>query len=153
MPGPGCSAVGGDYQPPSLPVLTAHPQVCPDYIKKFLDTMIPLANQLATKWNTDTNDILALSAYESGWLGPHAQQLHNPYGLTNAGGPDIPFSSYQEATDFWSRNDGKYVQNQFSITDFANAIQPHYNTKNPAWTSTLEDVYTSVIKWRLACDE
>lgn len=115
--------------------------------------MIPLAAGLADKWNSSTNDILALSAYESGWLGQHAQDLHNPFGLTKAGGNDLSFTSYQEATDFWSGNDGSYIKGIKDISAFANAIQPHYNTVNPDWKSTLEDVYASVLKWRAICNQ
>jgi hypothetical protein len=103
--------------------------------------MIPIATGLATEWNSDTNDILALSAYESGWLGQHSQDLHNPFGLTQAGGNDLTFSSYQAAADFWSKNFGKYIQNYKDIAKFADGIQPKYNTVNPAWKSTLKAVY------------
>jgi hypothetical protein len=147
-PNPNC------YQyAPIITVQNSKGPNCPPNIANFLSTMIPLANQLATTWKTGANDILALSAYESGWLGPHAQALHSPYGLTKAGGNDLSFSSYQSATDFWSSNDGSYIQGITDITKFAAAIQPHYNTANPAWSTTLVNVYASVLKWRVICGQ
>jgi hypothetical protein len=145
----------GCYAPETEPPAKRKPRPkpdCPDDKKNFFDTMIPIAANLADKWDSSTNDILALSAYESGWLGQHAQDLHNPFGLTQAGGNDLTFSSYQQAAAFWSKNDGKYIKGDKDIVTFANDIQPHYNTANPAWKSTLEDVYKSVLKWRSICD-
>jgi len=113
--------------------------------------MTPYANQLATQWQTSPNDILALSAYESGWLGPPAQSLFNPYGLTQAGGNDLSFTSYQAATNFWSSNDGSYIKGITATSQFATTIQPHYNTRNPNCASTLVSVYNSVLKWEVIC--
>ena len=135
----------GCAQQNSAPIVEVAAPKCPDQISNFFKTMVPIAANLADKWNSSTNDILALSAYESGWLGQHAQSLHNPFGLTRAGGNDLNFRSYQAAADFWSNNDGAYIQGKKNIDDFADAIQPHYNTKNPDWKSTLESVYQSVL--------
>jgi RHS repeat-associated protein len=149
QPGPLCPPVAGPTPSP-LPDPAPAPQ-CPPYIKNFLVTMIPYANQLASTWSTNANDILALSALESGWLGQHAQALKNPYGLTNAGGNDLTFSTYRAATNFWSSNDGGYIQGITNITTFATTIQPYYNTANPAWASTIVAVYNSVLKRRAIC--
>jgi RHS repeat-associated protein len=159
-----CFTLGGPvyYQPqkpPQPPGGGASPTPnpaspdCPPNISNFLSTMVPLANQLANRWQSSANDILALSAYESGWLGAHAQSLQNPYGLTQAGGNDLSFNSYQDATNFWSKNDGHYIKDITDISKFAAAIQPHYNAINPAWASTLAKVYRSVLKWRSICDK
>lgn len=121
MPGPGCSVTGGDYGPPTTQPTQS--QQCPAYIYNFLTTMIPYANQLASSWSTNANFILALSAYESGWLGAHSQALQNPYGLTNAGGNDLSFNSYQQATNYWSGNDDSYIQNTTSINTEYNKHQ------------------------------
>jgi hypothetical protein len=140
--------VGGSDEPDPGPA----PPKCPDNILNFFDTMIPISTNLGTQWNSSSNAILALSAYESGWLAQHAQDLHNPFGLTKAGGNDLKFGSYEAAADLWSKNDGKYIQGIKDINQFADAIQPHYNTVNPAWKQTLKDVYQSVLKWRSICD-
>ena len=115
--------------------------------------MIPIANQLASDLGTDANYILALSAYESGWLGTHAQGLHNLFGLTNAGGPDINFPSYQASANYWSKIDGPHIDGDASIAAFSQDIQPYYNTVNAAWTQTLVNVFTSVLAWRSKCNQ
>jgi len=126
---------------------------CPDNIRNFFNVVIPIATGLAQKWDSSVNDILALSAYESGWLGPHAQELHNLFGLTHAGGNNLTFRTYQESADLWSKNDGVYVKGITDIKAFAAALQPHYNTVNPNWKKTVEDVHSSVLKWRVVCDQ
>jgi RHS repeat-associated protein len=143
----GCGGPAPDPEPAPAP------PKCPDNIRNFFDTLTPIASSLADQWSSSTNAILALSAYESGWLGQHAQDLHNPFGLTKAGGNDLQFSSYDAAGDFWSKNDGKYIQGITEINQFADAIQPHYNSVNPSWKKTLKDVYQSVLKWRSICQK
>jgi RHS repeat-associated protein len=138
---------------PQQPPPPAPKSDCPDYIRNFFNIEIPLASDLAKKWQTATNDILALSAYESGWLDAHNQALHNPYGLTNAGGNNLNFPTYQAATDYWSKNDGQYVKGITDIRDFATALQPHYNTVNPNWKRTVAGVFKSVLKWRAICNQ
>src|SRR5262245_50566066 len=73
---PACGGGGGgpDPEPPPPPA----PDPCPGYIRKFFNIVIPLATNIATKWKTTTNDVLSLSAFESGWLDAHNQALHNP---------------------------------------------------------------------------
>ena len=137
---------GGGDEPPD-------PPACPGYIRNFFNVAIPIANQLASTWSTDPHYILALSAYESGWLGTHAQSIHNLFGLTNKGGNDLHLSSYQASADFWSKNDGKYIEGDASIAAFSQDIQPHYNTANPDWTQTLVSVFTSVLSWRVICGQ
>jgi RHS repeat-associated protein len=60
-------------------------QACPDYIKNFFQTLMPVFRHMADQTGANPKYFAALSSYESGWLGNHAQGLHNPFGLTNAG--------------------------------------------------------------------
>jgi len=139
-------AAGGNSAPP--------PPQCPKNIQNFFNIMIPIATSLATSLSTSANDILALSSLESGWLDAHNQALHNPFGLTNAGGPNINFTGgYQAAADFWQKNDGSYVEGIFDIAQFATSLQPHYNTVNPSWTSGVIKQLKSVEKWRAICGD
>jgi hypothetical protein len=148
-----------DSPPVGTPILWKRPTKptkpkCPQNIQNFFNIMIPIAAKLADSLNTSTNDILALSALESGWLDPHNQALHNPFGLTHAGGNNINFSSgYQGAANYWSKNDGSYINGVTDISQFASDLQPHYNTVNPLWASTVVDLYGSVLKWRAICGE
>ena len=136
------------WTPPTKPTKPK----CPDNIMNFFNIMIPLASNMADTLDSSTNDILALSAFESGWLDPHNQALHNPFGLTNAGGNNLNFSGgYQAAAYYWIKNDGQYVQGVKDIGQFAADLQPHYNVVNPKWTSTLGNVFKSILKWRAIC--
>src|SRR5260370_13965688 len=47
---------------------------------------MPVFRDMPDETGTDATYFAALSAYESGWLGQQAQDLHNPFGLTNGGG-------------------------------------------------------------------
>ncbi len=44
---------------------------------------------MAQTANTNVDFLMALSALESGWNGPHSQELHNLFGVTNAGGSNL----------------------------------------------------------------
>jgi RHS repeat-associated protein len=144
-------------RPPVPTPPTAVNADCPQQFQNFFNLMVPIANSLAATWNTNANFILALSAYESGWDpvysgASHNTPINNPFGLTNAGGPDLTFPTLQDAANFWSANDGKYIQGTQTIAAFATAIQPHYNTKNPVWKTKLMQVYNSVLQRRKKCN-
>jgi RHS repeat-associated protein len=148
IPSVACSVGVLAFVPPPAP------PKCPKNIMNFFSIEIPYASQLANTWSTSVNDVLALSAYESGWLNSHNQNLHNPYGLTNAGGNNINFTTgYQAATNYWSQNDGSYIKGVTDIAKFAANLQPHYNTVNPGWAATLQMVYASVLYWRAICGQ
>jgi RHS repeat-associated protein len=147
-PGPGPGTGGTVPADPTDP-----DKACPDNIKNFFVTMAPIAQTLAEKWKTDLNFILALSAYESGWLGQHAQDLHNPFGLTKGGGRDLSFPTYEAAAAYWSRNFGSYIAGTRTVEDFVAKLQPHYNFETPSWTQDVADVYDSVLARRKKCGQ
>jgi RHS repeat-associated protein len=153
QPDPGCSTGGGGD--PSESSTTSTPTskpTCPPKIQNFFNIVTPLADQIAAKWDTDAVYILALAAYESGWLDPHNQALHNPFGLTNAGGNNINFASYQAAANYWSQNDGKYIENDASIAAFTQDLQPHYNTVTSTWAQDVTRVFNTVLNYLPLCD-
>ena len=115
--------------------------------------MIPIAQDMAKELKTDENFILGLSAYESGWLNQHNRDLHNPFGITNAGGNNLNFPSFQAAADFWTKQWGQYVTNVKDMKTFAQRLQPHYNSVNKSWTTTVQSVEKSVVAWRKVCDK
>jgi hypothetical protein len=132
------------------------PPNCPPQYQSFFNLMTPIADGLATTWNTNVDFILALSAYESGWDpvysgATHSPPINNPFGLTQAGGNDLTFPSLQAAAAYWSQNDGAYIQGDTTIQQFAAALQPHYNTVNPNWTGALISVYNSVERRKADC--
>ncbi|MBV9266851.1 MAG: glucosaminidase domain-containing protein [Acidobacteriaceae bacterium] len=163
-PGGGGGITPTGQQPPQKPTPTEPgptdpgPPPCGMKYYNFFNLMVPFANQLAQKWNTDPNFILALSAYESGWDpiyagSSHKAPINNPYGLTQAGGNDLTFKSLQDATNYWSNNDGQYIKGDQNIAKFAKDLQPHYNTANPAWQNTLVSVYNAELRLRKQCGQ
>lgn len=77
---------------------------------------------MANSIGVNVNYIMALSAYESGWDGPHAQDLNNLFGLTNAGGNDLTFGSYQASANYWVQHYGSTVAGASSIGAFVNDL-------------------------------
>jgi RHS repeat-associated protein len=134
-------------------------QVCPDYINNFFQTLMPVFRDMADQTGADGRYFAALSSYESGWLGKHAQALHNPFGLTNAGGTDLNFSSYSAAEDYWLNDAGTNrqgyadaVQDATTISEFANALHDAgYNNVTGTWTQDVINQLSSVDKWMGIC--
>jgi hypothetical protein len=133
---------------------------CPDNINNFFKTLMPVFKDMADKTGTDSRFFAALSSYESGWAGSHAQDLNNPFGLTNAGGNDLSFKSYSDAENFWLNRAGKdkkgyanTVRNLDDISDFANALHDAgYNNKTGTWTKDVIDQLKSIDKWMKICN-
>jgi hypothetical protein len=132
---------------------------CPKNISNFFQTLMPLFRDMADETGTDARYFAALSSYESGWLGQHAQDLHNPFGLTNAGGNDLNFSSYAQAEDYWTCSAGRtgegygdVVQGPGSISEFANALHDAgYNNKTGTWTRDVIGQLKWIDKWMGIC--
>jgi hypothetical protein len=92
---------------------------------------------------------MALSAYESGWLGPDAVAHQNLFGQDVANGTKmITFSSFQASADAWVGTVGPYVMLTSSYDIFIEGLQAKgYNTRNPAWASTMKRMLMSIWKW------
>ena len=101
--------------------------------RRFFQVMYPPVHAMANRLNINEDWVLGLSAQESGWLGVHAVNLNNPYGLTNAGGKNLEFSSIQSATDYWESHFGNTVRNATSENDFINRLR---NTPNGAYNNS-----------------
>jgi len=108
---------------------------------------------MSADMDVDPNYMFALSAYESGWYGPHAQSLNNPFGLTHGGGNDIQFSSIGSAAQYFEGRIGPSVADADSFDEFVQDIRGEgYNSKNPNYDSDLSNVYKSVKKFGANCD-
>jgi hypothetical protein len=95
---------------------------------------------------------MAVSAYESGWLGQHAQDLHNLFGLTNAGGNNLSFSTYQASANYWTQHIGPSVQGTQTFDSFFGGLMGEgYNSKNPAYGDTLFNVLNTVVDNEIPC--
>jgi hypothetical protein len=110
--------------------------------------------------HTNPAFIAALSAYESSWLAEHARSLHNPFGLTAAGGNDLSFPSYEAAAKYWLHHAGRehkgfasVVRDINTIDKFAAALRDAgYNAANPEWSSDIAKVYrTSIAPFADSC--
>lgn len=136
------------------------PASCPNYIKNFFDTLLPIFKDMADETGTDMKYFAALAAYESGWLGQHAQDLQNPFGLTNAGGNDLNFKSYADAQDYWMYKAGRtgdgyadVIQGAGSISEFAQALKnAGYNNKTGTWAKDVINQLKSINKWMGICN-
>ena len=78
-------------------------------------TMLPILNTAASKLSVPSNFIVGLSSYESGWLDNHNYALNNLFGLTNAGGKNLSFPSFQASANYFVSNVGSYVQGTNTI--------------------------------------
>lgn len=116
----------------------------------FLVNMNDIALKIASDLNIPQDYILGLVAYESGWLGDHAQQLHNDFGLTNAGGNNLSFSSYADSGDAFEQSQAWRFTDApvTSVDQFINDLNktPAFNSVNPNWSATLKSVISSVDK-------
>lgn len=128
---------------------------CTEQQKKFFDDLCGPIKELAEKYGFDPNFLLALSAYESGWLGDHGRELNNAFGLTNAGGPNLEFGNLGESVEYWGRNFGEKARGAKDINDFVQKLQTDqrdqggkgkYNTATPGWDQKVKDVYDSVMR-------
>lgn len=62
---------------------------------------------MANTLNTNADFLMALSSMERGWLDPHNKGLHNLFGVTEAGGNNLSFPTYQAAAGYWVKVFGK----------------------------------------------
>jgi hypothetical protein len=86
----------------------------------------------------DAGFIMALSVHESEWNGSHAQELHNLFGLTNAGGNNLSFETYQESADYWIKHYRSAVQGAETIKEFTDALlKIGYNSVDDDWQTKI----------------
>ena len=126
---------------------------CPPNIKAFFQTLGPAIKGMASNLHTESNFIFALSAYESGWYGAHAQSLNNPFGLTKGGGNDIKFESVSSAASYWESRIGPAVQGAKSMQSFISDLRSEgYNSVNSNYDKKLSATYETVKKYSSNCD-
>jgi hypothetical protein len=126
---------------------------CPPAQKNFFATFVPLIRPMAKRLGTNEDLILALSAFEDSWgQDAHNQKLHNIFGITQAGGNNLSFLSYQSCCDYWERHFGNAVRNVQDISTFtANLRKLGYNSANSDYDTTLNLVYQAVVRYKKSC--
>ena len=153
-----CDLAAGPRRP-VVQVPADAPDPCPKNMRFFLqygvdqkgETALDAITDLANRLNINRDFLLALSSYESGWLTAqnyHNWTLDNLFGVTNAGGNNLGYSSYQDAVNDWYNKFGSLVQGAGNYADFLKDLQSGangaYNTKNPQWSNLLQKQYGTI---------
>ena len=121
---------------------------------KFSDFFanLDLYKDVANKLGTKTEFIVTHSSWESGWLGQHAKDLHNLFGLTQGGGRNLTFDTYQKGADMYVKILGDKVKGAETIEDFVKGIQKAgYNTATPGYYDKIKNQLDSVRKHAKDC--
>jgi hypothetical protein len=113
---------------------------------------LAIYQDMAKRLDTNADFLMALSSIECGWLDDHNQGLHNLFGVTEAGGNNLSFASYQKAADYWIEHFGDYVQGTKTMDDFVAGIKKSgYNTVNPYYYTKLKAQLNTLLKYEKAC--
>ncbi len=133
-----------DWHPEPRP---SQPNPCADRYRRFFGN-IGLYRNMAIQLRTEVVFLVALSAYESGWLDNHNFGLHNLFGVTNAGRNNLRYRSFQAAADDWIRRFGQYVSGTETMQQFIEGLRkvpPNgYNNVNPDYDNTLRSMVNTV---------
>ena len=133
---------------------------CPPQKKAFFDALGGIFKAMGKAADTDPDFIAALSAYESGWLGQHAQGLHNPFGLTKAGGKNLSLRSYGAAASYWLYHAGRDRKGYARVVSGAKTIEAFlaalrtggYNAATKNWAAKIAELRrTSILPFKSAC--
>ena len=98
---------------------------------------LPIYNSMGTTLNSSPDFIMSVSSVETGWLGSHAQEIQNLFGLTNKGGNDLIFKGrggYQASADYWTKHVGSYVRNAKTMPDFLTGLKKDGYNASPVTT-------------------
>jgi len=148
---------GWDYR--LMPISENEPKYqprpeCPERYRKFFEN-IGLYQYMAIQLRTEVVFLVALSAYESGWRNSHNDALHNLFGVTNAGGNNLRYKSFQAAADDWIRRFGQYVSGAETMGQFNQGLRnvpPHgYNAVNSDYYNTLKSMVETVKRFAERC--
>jgi hypothetical protein len=123
----------------------------PEQRKRFYDSLYERLQAMAKRLDIPVEWLLGLAAHESGWLNEHNWPLRNPFGLTNAGGPNLRFNTFRSVIDYWERRVGPAVKGAKSIDEFLNALGAFgYNAADPDWRAKVKDAIDSQYKpWHI----
>jgi RHS repeat-associated protein len=107
---------------------------------------------VASPLNVPEDFIVGLASYESGWLDVHNQGLHNLWGLTQAGGNNINFSSYAAGNAYFVSRIGPFIRNAQTVQQFEAGLKAEgYNSTGPNYWTTLADRIANIKKWEKRC--
>jgi RHS repeat-associated protein len=108
--------------------------------------------------------IMSTSLQESGWNLAHVygtnssskgKPLNNLFGMTNAGGNNIPYPSVQASADAWTNDWGPYLAGQpQTIQAYASSLNSnpkHMYNSNKAYPAALAARYAQLVSATTAC--
>jgi hypothetical protein len=125
--------------------------------KRFYDSLYDRLQAMAKRLEIPVEWLLGLSAHESGWLDEHNWPLRNPFGLTDAGGPNLRFNSFRSVIDYWEKLFGPRVKGAKTVDEFLDALgkgKQKYNSADPDWRAKVKEAIDSqykpwhIPKWR-----
>jgi hypothetical protein len=115
---------------------------------------LPAIGSIAVQLHMPRDFLTGLSSYESAWLGPHARELGNMWGLTNAGGPNLDFGGSLAAgnTYFVNLANSRGVHDKSTIPSFVFALRAMgYNSVNPTYDTDLTNRIKRIPFWQEMC--
>ena len=146
----------GIYVPGILPAIPHAPRTPPcndsgNNRARFFQ-QLPGLKAVAQQLNVPTDFVVGLSSYESGWLDDHNLALHNLWGLTNAGGNNLSFPSFQAGNTSFVNLLSPYIQGAQTLPAFFNGLKKEgYNSLNPQYWNTLTNRINNIAKWETIC--
>ncbi len=121
----------------------------------FSPSVLGVFKGVADKLNTNIFYVIAHSAWESHYGDTHARELHNLFGLTQGGGRNLSFGSYEEGAGMYA-NILKNT-NAFGAKTFDNYTsglkQAGYNSATKGYYDKVKGMLKDSMKHFQACLE
>lgn len=102
---------------------------CSSPLFKFSDLFVKMAKD--ERLDTQPEFLMALALQESGWDLQHVYEtnpssggkpLNNLFGLTNAGGNNLPFASVEASAEYFIEKWGSYLKGSKTIEEFVSKL-------------------------------
>ncbi len=144
---------------PSLPmeeiVVTGKPSRIPLQVfenqRSFLDALNDPVTRMAEKYGLNPENVLGLTAYESGWFkDAEARRKNNPFGVNDPGTDQLrTFNNLDDAYDYWGKIFGDQLRGIERTDEFIRALRNSlragpYNSKKKNYDTELLDAIDSV---------
>ena len=114
--------------------------------KRFYDSLYDRLQAMAKRLDIKVEWLLGLAAHESGWLNEHNWPMRNPFGLTDAGGPNLHFNTFRSVIDYWEKLFGPRVKGAKTVDEFLDTLgkgKNAYNSKSKDWRKLVKDSINS----------
>ncbi|MBY0241209.1 MAG: PAAR domain-containing protein [Burkholderiaceae bacterium] len=122
----------------------------PEKVNNYFNDMYGPIRSLSIRMKTNEDLLFSLSSAECAWLDEHNRSLHNPWGLTRAGGRNLSFESFQAATDYFETKTqwGRRLRGIEVVDDFIKELltPPKYNSVNHGYETLLRRQFDTVVR-------